>query len=633
MYEARMGGVAEDWSVIVESVSPKQKKNIVKRMVEIFELDKKETEQVLSNTPLILLDNLTFGMAARIKNYFQKLGAVVETTNHDMIKKNCSQIIWSEVPDLSFFLKDETAPSPRTAQPVKSPHDFESSFPPTKQVQGLDINKEHLVRPTVIDASQEEKIKNHQETTSPGIDNSWEQRARELSERLKKIQQDTNSSDKPAPSPAESTPKESTTPPESGTIKPVEFAKLPSQSSEAAPIMPSQQIRQTHEERQKLQQELEAEIKRKEVLQKECEELRSKISQLETHTRDIEKNLAQKTLALELTAKEKKETLPPEPMIKKEDHEKAIASKEEDLLALQARVQELSLHGSSLEKEVSEKNRSVENIQNEKVSLQKLKEELESKTALLETKLATAEKSLHTIQEELEVLRHREKNAVTQQDSSETQLNELRATLQSAKLEIHVAQSREKEQTAKVEMLENQLQEMQTAVNAARYEVQSLQKRETDLLARAEALERGMYDKDEGIKTRDAALKDLENKVTELMVRAQEFEKIQKEHATLAEERANIRAEYEAKIAEQTERFAKIEEEHRRYRSRLDRKTAAATRELGEWARSVDALRQGLQKLTVFLGSQSVETDSEKKPPLRSPLNRTPRQNGPAGPT
>jgi len=65
----------------------------VKRLAEIFELDKHDAEQVLSNMPLILVDNLSFGLAARIKKFFQKIGAVAETTNHDMIKKNCFQIV------------------------------------------------------------------------------------------------------------------------------------------------------------------------------------------------------------------------------------------------------------------------------------------------------------------------------------------------------------------------------------------------------------------------------------------------------------------------------------------------------------------------------------------------------------
>ena len=86
--EIRMANSTENWCVIIQSYSPKLKKELVKKLVEVFDLEKKDSDQALSNTPLILLDNLSFGMAARIKNYFSKTGAVAETTNHDMIKKN-----------------------------------------------------------------------------------------------------------------------------------------------------------------------------------------------------------------------------------------------------------------------------------------------------------------------------------------------------------------------------------------------------------------------------------------------------------------------------------------------------------------------------------------------------------------
>ena len=99
---------------------------------------------------------------------------------------------------------------------------------------------------------------------------------------------------------------------------------------------------------------------------------------------------------------------------------------------------------------------------------------------------------------------------------------------------------------------------------------------------------------------------------------------MRQEHAQLAQERATIRQEYDEKFAEQEGRLAKSEEDHRRHRSRTDRKNAAATRELGEWIRGVDTIRQGLQKLILFLGSESAVLDSERKSTLRSPLTRGP---------
>ncbi len=105
--EPRSFHAADDWAVVIQSVPSKSKKEIVKRLVEIFELDKRDAEQILSNVPLMFLDNLSFGLAVRVKKYFQKLGAVTETTNHDVIKKNCMQVLWPQAPDLSYFMKNE----------------------------------------------------------------------------------------------------------------------------------------------------------------------------------------------------------------------------------------------------------------------------------------------------------------------------------------------------------------------------------------------------------------------------------------------------------------------------------------------------------------------------------------------
>jgi hypothetical protein len=108
--EPRPFHAADDWAVVIQSVPSKSKKEIVKRLVEIFELDKRDAEQILSNVPLMFLDNISFGLAVRVKKYFQKLGAVAETTNHDVIKKNCMQVLWPQAPDLSYFMKNELGP-------------------------------------------------------------------------------------------------------------------------------------------------------------------------------------------------------------------------------------------------------------------------------------------------------------------------------------------------------------------------------------------------------------------------------------------------------------------------------------------------------------------------------------------
>jgi hypothetical protein len=119
MMDSKPVQAAEDWGVVLQSVPSKNKKEILKRLAEIFQIDKRDAEQILSNMPLILVDNLSFGLAARIKKFFLTIGAVVETTNHDMIKKNCFQVLWPQTPDLSFFMKHEAGSAEVSAQGKK----------------------------------------------------------------------------------------------------------------------------------------------------------------------------------------------------------------------------------------------------------------------------------------------------------------------------------------------------------------------------------------------------------------------------------------------------------------------------------------------------------------------------------
>ncbi len=97
----------EDWCVVFQSIPSKHKNEVVKQMEKIFGLDKRDARDILMNAPLVFVDNLTFGLAARIKSYFQRIGVAVEITNHEIIKKNCPYISWPQTPDLSFFIQHE----------------------------------------------------------------------------------------------------------------------------------------------------------------------------------------------------------------------------------------------------------------------------------------------------------------------------------------------------------------------------------------------------------------------------------------------------------------------------------------------------------------------------------------------
>jgi len=509
MIEPKSVQASEDWGVVLQSVPSKNKKEIIKRLGEIFEIDKRDAEQILSNMPLILVDNLSFGLAARIKKFFLTIGAVVETTNHDMIKKNCFQVLWPQTPDLAFFMKYEAGSAEASLQgkkgkaksgsfalsekkdgknemspEVPKPHEKPSSGKPSQETPPIiplspsaavmPVQESPAIvplsppapetpiqeSPAIVPLSPSAPVapvpdpfpvvfeEKPAEASPAGGDQDWERRASELNEKLRKFHE--------------------------------EKQELHAQHAEAAEKVKNE-----------YQQKLEEEKRKSSERAKECEDLQREVQKHELLTREGE----------------------------------AWRSKAE---ALAEKVRELE---TSLTQKVAE----IEELIRQKADLSQRAENAAAET-----------------QHELSVLR-----------------------------------SREQESFQKIEGLERSVQEMTGA-----------------------------------LRSRDGVLAQFEKQIMELAEKSKGYESLHREHAQLARERATIRQEYDAKLEEREARLAKAEEDHRRYRSRTDRKNAAAARELGEWIRGMDTIRQGLQKLILFLGSESAVLDGEKKSNLKSPLTR-----------
>ncbi|HNX68532.1 MAG TPA: hypothetical protein PKI45_03490 [Candidatus Omnitrophota bacterium] len=472
MDEAKSPQQSEDWSVILQSFPSKKKKDLAKRLSEIFDLDRSDAEQAISNLPLILLDGLSFTAATRIKGFFQKLGTVTEISNHEVIKKNCYQILWPQKPDLSYFLKDGTKPASGKAAPV-----------PSVPVEG------ETPRSFSPEISQEEpKVPSKTSQEASGIspvppvaeDADWKKRAKDLSEKLEKIQE------------------------------------APPQVFEAPASAPEPSV---HEVPAQDDEGLREEMRRREAQKKEeSDEWRFKATALGDRVYELEDALARKT---------------------------------EELAQLSA-------------------------------ELEKIRESA-----------ARAE--------ELERL-------LTQKES-----------------ESNAKQSEVQRWMDKAQTFENEIVEKSKAMELLSRELSSIQEREREALKKIDAFERNsavvaeeLRVKEEALRARDNALVALEKRVGELAAKAQECDALRLEYTRLTQERKA----YEAKLLDFETRCGKIEEEHRRYRSRMERKITAATRELGTWGRSLDTLRLGFQKLTVFLGNESAVMDTGAKPAVRGPVGR-----------
>ncbi len=482
---------AEDWGVVLQSVPSKHKKEILKRLVGIFDLDKHDAEQILSNMPLILADNLSYGMATHIKDFFQKLGAVAETTNHDMIKKNCFQVVWPQAPDLSFFTKEE-AEFAKTPVLGKKSHAKAVEIPSVAEKASIrevksELSPTHeisLPESSVPESSADSSLPTvSEEKRAEGV-SKWEPRAKELNEKLRKIHDEKQAL-------------------HAKHAEVTEKAKKDFQKRLEEEKKKSGEIAKAYEDLQK-------KAKKNETLTREGEEWRSRAVALGEKVRELETNLMQKTSAVKLLTQEK-----------------------EDLARRSAKAEEFASRLAELEKTVAAK-------EDERVALQRRISDFEKNSS------------------------------------------------------------------------------------AAQRELGNHQGREQDFVRKIEDLERKVREMTESLSARDSESAHFEKQVAELSGKAQGFESLRQEHAQFVQEQAVARKEYESKLSEQEARFAKIEEDHRRYRSCADRQTAAAARELIEWVRDVDTVRQGLQKLILSLGTDPAVLDAEKKPRLKSPLTRGP---------
>ncbi len=501
-----------DWAVIFQSVPSKTKKNVIKSLEENFDLESEDAAQVLSNMPLLLLDNVFSEEAKQVKEFFQESGVVVEITNHQMIKKNCFQIVWPERPDLAIFFKKKI----KENLPVE---------PIAELVKENNESKEAIVPPA-------ENILNTIEK-----DDEWERRTRELNEKLKLFQEGKNLASSKKDEDIE-------TEAEDVQINKTENEEFAGSSPVDLPVSAAEEAKNASEAE----------------WQYKIDFLNGKLSQLE-------KTVYEKDEAIVNLNREKE----------------ALSNKIQELTQRENAVSEHAAYAGdddASRKRISELEEAIKNSDFEK-------NELKNKLKSVEENFAGATRENESRQSRILQLEQETRGFDEQKAKFETRIQELEKNIENAKREFDAVSLREKE-----------------------------------WILKASGLEKTLGGMEESLKSRDAALSLFEKQILELAQKLQAAEAVKKEHAQLVQERATIKQEYHAQLADQESRLAKLEDEHRRYKSRADRKTAAATRELGEWIRIVDTVRQGLQKLIMFLGSESAVLDTDKKSLPRTSFQR-----------
>ena len=106
--------VETNWCLILNPLYNEiDKRKVARKISEAFGLSTEESEDLVNNTPIILLDNLTKTVGQQAKNYFRPTGANMLLTNEVYVKRKCYRTVWPEQPSLSFLAQIEaTAESP-----------------------------------------------------------------------------------------------------------------------------------------------------------------------------------------------------------------------------------------------------------------------------------------------------------------------------------------------------------------------------------------------------------------------------------------------------------------------------------------------------------------------------------------
>lgn len=94
----------QNWCTILSPLKNEiDKTKVAHKIAEVFVLSVEEAQDLVANTPIILLDNLDRPTALKVKEYFGRLGAEMTFTNDIFQKRRCYRTIWPEPPDLSFL--------------------------------------------------------------------------------------------------------------------------------------------------------------------------------------------------------------------------------------------------------------------------------------------------------------------------------------------------------------------------------------------------------------------------------------------------------------------------------------------------------------------------------------------------
>ena len=115
-------GEEQNWCIVLNPLRNEiDKKRVARAISDVFSLSTEEAVDLVSNTPIILLDNLTRNVAAKVKEYFRSAGAEIVLTNDIFYKRKCYRTVWPEPPNLSFLHNWDPMKAPVQKEEILNP--------------------------------------------------------------------------------------------------------------------------------------------------------------------------------------------------------------------------------------------------------------------------------------------------------------------------------------------------------------------------------------------------------------------------------------------------------------------------------------------------------------------------------
>ena len=97
--------VESEWAVILDR-SPNEllKNRAMEKLSEAFSVSSDEAHELLENTPIILLDNLSFESAEKVRSFFSEAGVNCSLTKDTFTKRKCFRAVWPAEPRIGHLI-------------------------------------------------------------------------------------------------------------------------------------------------------------------------------------------------------------------------------------------------------------------------------------------------------------------------------------------------------------------------------------------------------------------------------------------------------------------------------------------------------------------------------------------------